>query len=95
MMKGAALRNLDRYDEAIDCGRVACQYPDADFLPHLHLAASFGRFGRLEEAQTAISKALDRKPDLTIAFMSERYATLHPTMAEPFFDGLRKAGLPE
>jgi adenylate cyclase len=95
MMTGAALRFLKRYDEAIEWGRAACQYSEAEFLPHLHLAASFGQAGRIDEARAAITKALEWKPDLTITFMSERYATLHPAMRGPFFDGLRKAGLPE
>jgi adenylate cyclase len=95
MMTGAALRFLERYDEAIEWGRAACQYSEAEFLPHLHLAASFGQAGRIDEARAAITKALESKPDLTATFMSERYATLHPAMRAPFFDGLRKAGLPE
>ena len=95
MMIGAALRFLKRYDEAIEWGRAACQYSEADFIPHLHLAASFGQAGRMDEARAAITKALELRPDLTITFMGERYATLHPAMAGPFFDGLRKAGLLE
>ena len=95
MMTGAALRFLKRYDEAIEWGRAACQYSEAAYLPHLHLAASFGQAGGIDEARAAITKALEAKSDLTITFMSERYATLHPAMGAPFFDGLRKAGLPE
>ncbi len=95
VMKGAALRFLKRYDEAIEWGRAACQYPEGEFIPHLHLAASFGQAGRMDEARAAITKALELRPDLTITFMGERYATLHPAMAGPFFDGLRKAGLLE
>ena len=49
----------------------------------------------MDEARAEITEALELEPDVTIAFMSERYATLHPAMGEPFFDGLRKAGLPE
>ena len=95
VMKGAALRFLKRYDEAIEWGRAACQYPEGEFIPHLHLAASFGQAGRLDEARAEITKALELRPDLTITFMGRRYATLHPAMGNPFFDGLRKAGLPE
>ena len=28
-------------------------------------------------------------------FMGRRHATLHPALGNPFFDGLRMAGLPE
>ena len=46
---------------------------------------------------------VERKPAAILAadvagysrLMGERHATLHPTMAKPFFDGLRKAGLAE
>jgi adenylate cyclase len=94
-MKGAALRFLKRYDEAIEWGRAACQYPEGEFIPHLHLAATFGQAGKVDEARAEITKALVLRPDLTITFMGRRYATLHPAMGNPFFDGLRKAGLPE
>jgi tetratricopeptide (TPR) repeat protein len=86
---------LERYDEAIEWGRAACQYPEGEFIPHLHLAASFGQAGRLDEARAEITKALELRPDLTITIMGRRYATLHPAMGDPFFDGLRKAGLAE
>jgi tetratricopeptide (TPR) repeat protein len=95
VMKGAALRFLERYDEAIEWGRAACQYPEGEFIPHLHLAATFGQAGKVDEARAEITKALELRPDLTITFMGRRYATLHPAMGSPFFDGLRKAGLPE
>lgn len=94
-MKGASLRFLKRYDEAIEWGLAACQYSEANFLPHLHLAASSGQAGRMDEARAAITKALELRPELTVTFMRERYATLHPAMGDPLFDGLRKAGLPE
>jgi len=95
VMKGAALRFLKRYDEAIEWGRAACQYPEGAFIPHLHLAATFGQAGKVDEARAEITKALVLRPDLTITFMGRRYATLHPAMGNSFFDGLRKAGLPE
>jgi TolB-like protein/Tfp pilus assembly protein PilF len=95
MMKGASLRLLKRYDEAIEWGRAACQYSEANFLPPLHLAATCGQAGRMVEARAATTKALELRPELTITFMRKRYATLHSAMGEPFFDGLRKAGLPE
>ncbi len=95
MMKGSSLRLLKRYDEAIEWGRAACQYSEANFLPPLHLAATCGQAGRIDEARAATIKALELRPELTITFMRERYATLHPAMGKPFFDGLRKAGLSE
>jgi hypothetical protein len=49
----------------------------------------------LDEARAEITKALELRPDLTITIMGRRYATLHPAMGNPFFDGLRKAGLAE
>ncbi len=95
MLNGAALRFLKRFDEAIEWGRAACGYAEAGFLPHVHLAASLGQAGRMDEARAVKAKALELKPDLSVSFMGKRYATLHPAMRDPFFDGLRKAGLPE
>jgi adenylate cyclase len=95
MLIGALHRFLKRYEEAIEWGRAACQYSEADFLPHLHLAASLGQAGRIDEARAVITRALELRPELSITFMSERYATLHPDMRAPYFDGLRMAGLPE
>ncbi len=94
-MKGAALRFLKRYDEAIEWGRAACQYPEGEFIPHLQLAATFGQAGKVDEARAEITKAMDLRQDMNSTIMGMRYATMHPAMGNQFYDGLRKAGLPE
>jgi len=51
---------------------------------------TIGQMGRIDEAQAAITKIMELRPELSIAFMTKRYAT---AMRDPFFDGLREAGL--
>ncbi len=43
----------------------------------------------------AVAAALEAKPDLTLAYVSETLPTKEPSGLDSYLDGLRKAGLPE
>src|SRR5262245_10683869 len=63
---------------------------------HGSLAAAYAQLGRMEEARTAAAGVLRLQPNYTISGTSRRlFAFKDPKDAKHFFDGLRKAGLPE
>jgi adenylate cyclase len=95
MLKGSALRELGRHDEAIAHCRQACQIPDSGFLPHMHLAAALAEAGQNSEAQVAVEKAMQLQPALSISLIRSQFVGMHETTSKSWFDSLRKAGVPE
>ena len=59
------------------------------------VAAALANPGRIEEARAAVVVALERKPDLSLAYLEKTLPTKQPGGLAPYIDGLRKAGLPE
>jgi Tfp pilus assembly protein PilF len=62
----------------------------------VELAATYAQMGKLEEARAAVAEVMRHEPNYTIGGIAR------PTMVfknakddEHYFDGLRKAGLPE
>jgi adenylate cyclase len=70
-----------------------------DFIHHSFLAAAYANAGDLEHARIALHSMLAIVPGYTIAQLKAKRYSDHPeylTMAERYwYDGLRKAGLPE
>ncbi len=69
-------------------------YPTA----HFWLAAALAHCGRLDEAQSAARAGLDISPTFTISRFRATTPSDNPTFLsnrERFYDGLRKAGVPE
>ena len=63
---------------------------------HACLAATYAQLGKLEEARAEAAEVLRIEPNWTIEGTQARLSTFKlPEDAEHFFDGLRKAGLPE
>ena len=63
---------------------------------HAWLAATHAQLGRFEEAQAEAAEVLRLQPSFTIAGTARRLAAFKcPEDDRHFFDGLRKAGLPE
>ena len=95
MLKGSALRFLGHHEEAIAQCRQACQFPDAGFLPHMHLAAALAEAGQISEAQVAVEKAMRLEPALSVNFILNHFVVMHETALKSLLDSLRKAGVPE
>ena len=95
MVKGTALRSLGRHDEAIAHCRQACQFPETSFAPRMYLAAALAEAGQMSEAQTAVGKAIQLEPALSISFTRSHYVGAHETYMKSLLGSLRKAGLPE
>ncbi len=84
------------YEAAVEWSRKAMQVPRAaGYWPHAVLAAALANLGRIEEARAAVAVALERKPDLSLAYLEKTLPTKEPGGLAPYLDGLRKAGLPE
>jgi TolB-like protein/Flp pilus assembly protein TadD len=95
MFKGSALRFLGRHQEAIAHCRQACQFPNAGFQPHMHLAASLAAAGQDREARVAVEKAVELEPALSIGFVRSHFFGMHETILKDTLVSLRKAGVPE
>lgn len=63
---------------------------------HVWLAATYAQLGQLDEARAEAAEVLRLQPNFTIAGTARRLAAFkRPEDDRHFFDGLRKAGLPE
>ena len=87
-----AYRDSGQYEKAIEAAKKALQRePNAQF-PHIHMAISYIRLGREEEARAAAAEILRINPEFSL----ERYAKILPfpqPVADRVVEDLRKAGL--
>ena len=84
------------HEAAVYWAEKTMQVPRAaGYWPHAVLAAALANLGRIEEARAAAAVALERKPDLSLAYLEKTLPTKEPGGLAPYLDGLRKAGLPE
>jgi adenylate cyclase len=87
-----AYRDAGQYEKAIEeCKKTLQREPNTQF-PYIHLAISYMRLGREEEARAAAAEILRINPKFSL----ERYAKMLPftkPVADRIVDDLRKAGL--
>jgi adenylate cyclase len=92
---GRAHYMLKQYSAALAPAReCATQMPNVT-LGHLGLAVAYAQLGKLEEARAEAAEVLRIYPKYTISKNARTLPFKRPEDAEHFFDGLRKAGLPE
>lgn len=93
---GFAYHMLKRYADALPWLRE-CTSRAPDFRGgHAWLAANYARLGKPDEARREIAEVLRLDPTFTIDGKLRRTTPFQlPDDAEHYFDGLRKAGLPE
>ena len=92
---GHAFYMLMRYSEAVPPLReCASRLPNLRIV-QLWLAAAYAQLGQLAEARAAAAEVLRIEPGFTIERRRRTAVYKDPKDAEHFFDGLRKAGLPE
>ena len=83
-------------DDAVLSAHKTMQNPRATgYWPHAVLAAASANLDQLEDARSAVTRALKEKPDLTLSYLKKALPTKHEGGLEPYLSGLRKAGLPE
>lgn len=84
----------EEFDTALEWANHTLQIPNATgYWPHAVKASSLANLGRLDEAKQSLARAVDAKPDLSIAFLEKNLPTKHPGGLDPYLEGLRKAGL--
>jgi adenylate cyclase len=96
--RSMACNLLQQYEAAADWARKAIHEPRAaggGYWPYAVLASALGNLGQTAEAREAVDKALERKPDLSLTYLETTLPTKEPGGLETYFDGLRKAGLPD
>jgi adenylate cyclase len=96
--RSIACNLLQQYEAAADWARRAVHEPRAaggGYWPYAVLASALGNLGQTAEAREAVDEALQRKPDLSLAYLETTLPTKQPGGLETYFDGLRKAGLPD
>jgi adenylate cyclase len=85
-----------RYEEAASWLERSRQDSPAFPLAYRGLAAAYAQLDRLEEARTALREDLRLVPDESISKIKTQISSIaDPDFLERYFDGLRKAGLPE
>ena len=87
-----ALYNARRYQEALAVGDTMNV---RHLRTHLVLAGSHAQLGQLDHANESAAKALAIKPDFSLRWWRDKENFARPADQEHYFDGLRKAGLPE
>jgi adenylate cyclase len=88
-MAGAEL-GLGHFDAAIDEENKAIDAGYKTHWPYLNLAAAHATKGDLDEAKTALAEARRLNPKLSVKWLMGK-----GHYWQPWFDALRKAGLPE
>jgi len=92
--KAIALVMLGKFEEAVALSRRSQQQANSAIFSHLAEISALGHLGRSEDACDAIKRALEMKPDASIAYVDEALPITDPHCREIFHEGLRKAGLP-
>jgi adenylate cyclase len=95
LIKGAALQTMGCLDEAEVSIERSCRYPTNQYWPHTLMAALLASRDRVEEAQTALAIALERKPGLTVTSAYDALPPFDCGFKRALRENLRKAGLPE
>jgi adenylate cyclase len=87
---------LKQYSEALPLLRECVSRAPNLRGGHTWLAAIYAQLGKLQEARAEAAEVLRIEPKWTIEGTQARLCGFkRPEDAEHFFDGLRKAGLPE
>jgi adenylate cyclase len=81
---------LGHIDAALDASRKAIEGGYRNWYSYLNLATASALKDNLDEAKSALAAARRFNPRLSVKFLVERKPIL-----QPWFDALRKAGLPE
>jgi adenylate cyclase len=89
-LRGSALVNLKRYDEAAAAEQAAIDAHFSGWPAYLTMAVAYALKGDISKAQAAI--AMVRQADPQISLKTVRTTFEFPSF---YWDGLRKAGLPE
>jgi adenylate cyclase len=89
-LRGGALVDLKRYDEAVAAEQAAIGAQFTGWPAYLTLAVAYAIKGDQDQASAALAEVRKMNPNLSIRSLHESI-----DLPEGYWDGLRKAGLPE
>jgi adenylate cyclase len=92
---GRAYYSLGRIDEAIEALEAAKSRNENAVPIRLHLAASYARAGRLDDAQWEVEELKVQSPSDTISQQKAAHPIQDEVLMDAFVADLRAAGLPE
>lgn len=92
---GMAYFGAGRYEEAIAAYKKALQRAPDDILTHLPLTTAYSWAGRPGEARTQAAEVLRLTPKFSLEEQAKRSLYRNQADRERYFEGLRKAGIPE
>lgn len=82
------------FDEAASWARKAVQTPNAQYWALAHLVSALGHLGDKVQAESALGRLMQIKPQFSVAFAKEHLFYLkRQDQLDTYFDGLRKAGV--
>jgi adenylate cyclase len=84
---------LGHFDAAIEESSKAIDAGSKAFFTYVCLATALALKGDLDEAKTALAEARGLKPELSVKWLMGNKG--FSSYSQPWFDALRKAGLPE
>ncbi|MHA1527585.1 MAG: adenylate/guanylate cyclase domain-containing protein [Alphaproteobacteria bacterium] len=91
--KAQAFMTMGRYEEALEWSRKALLQPNAGVRSRVHEVIALAHLEHTEEARQALQRVYAVKSDFDMSFVRAMARMMRPSVAEPFIDGLRKAGL--
>ena len=89
-IKGNTFNHMGRYPEAIREEQAALDGGYSGWSVYTAMAVAYAFMGRQSEAEVAVAQARKLNPKITIKWHRARL-----DLPEVYFEGLRKAGLPE
>ena len=79
---------------ALDWANRSLQIPTAaGYWGHAVKASALANLGHVDEGREALAKAVESKPDLSLAYLHSNLPTRDPDGLEPYLRGLRVCGL--
>ena len=88
---GHALRNAERFEEAVSALKKAIQIAPDNFPAHLHLAATYSMMGREKEARAEGAEVLRINPKFSLDSYAKKLAYKDQSQADKLIDALRKS----
>ena len=93
-LRSGILILLGRFAEAIDVARDAQRQPNCTAWAHLHEASGLANLGREQDARVVMERARALQPDVSLRWV-RALLPAEPGVADAYFEGMRRAGLPD
>ena len=92
---GAALRELERYDDAIVVLKKAIKQEPRNMFAHLMLAVAYCLAGREAEGRKEAKEVLRINPNFSVKYLQKTIPFKNPAHTDRLIAAMRKLGLPD